>query len=183
MRSNTQAIYDSLSKGQFLSIDSSDAKVKALYKDIDDNMEDYVAYFSEIGFKLECGEGYYYFSRVNESKANIEQKLNTFCKWIDYLDFLKTYHSMFSVGFQFRKAGIVEQTNLDVDLKDKVRKLSTRQTPLSETIDKVVDEMVKMGFVEMIDEMDETYKVVSAFHYVEEMVNLITIYNEDEIPQ
>ena len=183
MRNNTQAIYDCLSKGQFLSVDSSDNRLKHLYNDIEDNFEDYADYFRELGFRLEVGEGYYYFSRIDESKARIEDKLESFCRWIDYLDFLKTYNSIFSVGYQFRKASIVEQANLDVDLKDKARRLSTKQTPVAETIDKIVDEMEKMGFVELINDFDGTYKVISAFHYAEELVNLLTISNEDEIPQ
>ena len=40
-----------------------------------------------------------------------------------------------------------------------------------------------MGFAEIINEQDQTYKVTSAFRYAEEMVNIITIYNEDEIPE
>lgn len=39
------------------------------------------------------------------------------------------------------------------------------------------------GFAECISEQDETYKVTSAFNYAEELVNMIQIANEDEIPE
>ena len=34
-----------------------------------------------------------------------------------------------------------------------------------------------------VSEQDETYKVTSAFHYAEELVNMIQIANEDETPE
>jgi hypothetical protein len=40
-----------------------------------------------------------------------------------------------------------------------------------------------MGFAELINEEDGTYKVTAAFRYAEDMVNLITIYNEEEVPE
>ena len=43
--------------------------------------------------------------------------------------------------------------------------------------------MQNMGFAECISELDETFKVTSAFRYVEELVEMIQIANEDEIPE
>ena len=42
-------------------------------------------------------------------------------------------------------------------------------------------DLEKQGFVEMENELDGTYKVTSAFHYIEEMIDCLTIYEtEDE---
>ena len=65
MRNNTQKIYERLSRGEFLSIDSADASTRHLYEDIEENYEDY---FKEIGLRLETGNGYFYFSRIGEGK-------------------------------------------------------------------------------------------------------------------
>ena len=43
--------------------------------------------------------------------------------------------------------------------------------------------MQGMGFAECISEQDESFKISSAFHYAEELVNMIQIANEDEIPE
>lgn len=43
--------------------------------------------------------------------------------------------------------------------------------------------MQNMGFAECISELDETFKVTSAFRYAEELVEIIQIANEDEIPE
>ena len=92
MRNNTQRIYERLSRGEFLSVDSADASVRHLYEDIEENLEDYTEYFKEIGLQLESDNGYFYFSRIGEGKQTIEQKLDSFSKWLDYLDFLKCYN-------------------------------------------------------------------------------------------
>ena len=59
MRNNTQRIYERLSRGEFLSVDSTDTSIRHLYEDIEENMEDYTDYFKEIGLQLECGNGFF----------------------------------------------------------------------------------------------------------------------------
>lgn len=183
MRANTQKIFERMSKGSFLSVDSTDQEIKHLYDDIEENFSDYESYFLELGLLLEAGDGYYYFARAQEAKLTIEQKLQSFAQWVDILDFLKTYDITFSTGFQFRSTHILERINLDVELRDKARKLFRKQNTNQEVVDKLVSELTNMGFAEMINEEDDTYKVTAAFRYAEEMVNLITIYNEEEVPE
>ena len=48
MRANTQRIYELLSKGAFLSVDSTDLEVKHLYDDIEENFTDYEVYFLRV---------------------------------------------------------------------------------------------------------------------------------------
>ena len=88
-----------------------------------------------------------------------------------------------STGFQFRSTHILERINLDVELRDKARKLFRKQNTNQDIVEKLISELTTMGFAELINEEDGTYKVTAAFRYAEEMVNLITIYNEEEIPE
>lgn len=185
MRNNTQRIYEHLSRGEFFSVDSTDPSIRHLYEDIEENIEDYTDYFKEIGLQLESGNGYYYFSRIGESKQSVEQKLDSFSKWLDYLDFLKCYNQSFTAGYQFRKSHLVEQISLDIELKEKAGHLFKKYGVSSylEIVNKLLQEMQSMGFAECISEQDETYKITSAFHYAEELVDMIQIANEDEIPE
>lgn len=185
MRNNTQRIYERLSRGEFLSVDSSDTSIRHLYEDIEENLDDYVDFFKEIGLQLEVGNGYFYFSRIGEGKQSIEQKLESFSKWLDYLDFLKTYNQSFTAGYQFRKSHLIEQISLDIELKEKAGRLYKKYGVASylEIVNKLLQEMQAMGFAECISEQDETYKITSAFHYAEELVIIIQIANEDEIPE
>ncbi len=185
MRNNTQRIYERLSRGEFLSVDSSDTSIRHLYVDIEENFEDYADFYKEIGLLLETGNGYYYFSRIGESKQAIEQKLESFSKWLDYLDFVKCYNQSFTAGYQFRKSHLIEQISLDIELKEKASHLFKKYGVGSniDIVNKLLSEMTSLGFAECISEQDETYKVTSAFHYAEELVNMIQIANEDEIPE
>lgn len=185
MRNNTQRIYERLSRGEFLSVDSTDTTIRHLYEDVEENVEDYTDYFKEIGLQLESGNGYFYFSRAGESKQTIEQKLDSFSKWLDYLDFLKCYNQSFTAGYQFRKSHLIEQISLDIELKEKANHLFRKYgvgSPI-EIVNKLFQEMQGMGFAECISEYDETFKITSAFRYVEELVEIIQIANEDEIPE
>ncbi len=183
MRNNTQKIFECLIKGSFLSVDSTDFETKHLYDDVEENFSDYEAYFKEIGFQLEMGDGYFYFSRMGESKLQMDKKLQGLAQWVDILDFLKTYDIAFSVGYQFREAQISERISVDVELRDKARKLFQKQKTNYDVVRKLAEELQNKGFAELVSEQEGTYKVTSAFRYVEEMVNIITIYNEEDIPE
>ena len=185
MRNNTQRIYERLSRGEFLSVDSSDTSIRHLYEDIEENFDDYADFFKEIGLQLEAGNGYFFFSRIGEGKQSIEQKLESFSKWLDYLDFLKSYNQSFTAGYQFRKSHLIEQISLDIELKEKAGHLYKKYGAGSylEIVNKLLQEMQGMGFAECISEQDESFKITSAFHYAEELVNMIQIANEDEIPE
>lgn len=185
IRNNTQRIYERLSRGEFLSVDSTDTSIRHLYEDIEENLDDYADYFKEIGLQLESGNGYFYFSRIGEGKQSVEQKLDSFSKWLDYLDFLKCYNQSFTAGYQFRKSNLVEQISLDIELKEKSGHLFKKYGVGSnlDIVNKLLQEMQSMGFAECISEQDETYKITSAFRYAEELINMIQIANEDEIPE
>ena len=185
MRNNTQQIYERLSRGEFLSVDSINPSNRHLYEDIEENFDDYAVFFMEIGLLLEHGNGYFYFSRIGENKQAVEQKLESFSKWLDYLDFLKTYNQSFTAGYQFRMSHLIEQISLDIELRGKAGHLFKKYGVKStlEIVNKLLQEMQNMGFAECISEQEKTYKITSAFHYAEELVNMIQIANEDEVPE
>lgn len=181
MRANTRKIFEILSRGSFITIDSHDTH--NLFQDLDENYEEYKSYFSEIGFNLESGEGYFLFSRIGEAKASVEQKLHTFSQWIDILDFLKTFDVTFSTGYQFRSSQIVERINMDYELMEKAQKLFSKSMNFEEITQKIIADLDSMGYIEIINEQDSTYKVTSAFHYLENLVNLIALYNEEDFSE
>lgn len=180
----TEDIFNLLSKGVFISINSVSPLIKTMYDAIDEDLTGYYEYFQGIGFYLEGGNGYYYFTR-KESKVDLERKLEAMSKWLDYLDFIKTFNSIFSSGFLFRAADILVQINCDMELKDKAEKLFSDRKKHEEVVSKLIEEMYRMGFIEIENEIDSTYKVTAAFHYIEELMDCITITEEvkNEIPE
>lgn len=188
----TGDIFDILSNGQFICSNSADTRISKFYDLIDDNekYELLYDYFLAIGFVLEKGDEFYYFSRKNESKADLERKLDTACKWIDILDFFKTYDNAFVSGYSFTTQEIVVRIKVDAVLKSKtdglrkVLKLDDK-TPYDEVVTKVVDSLCKDGFAEIENEILKSYKILSSFKYLEELVNNINIPEEvqNEIPE
>lgn len=188
----TGEIFEILSSGQFICSNSADARISKLYDVIDDNekYELLYDYFSAIGFLLEKGDEFYYFSRKNESKADLERKLETACKWIDILDFFKTFDNAFVSGYSFTTQEIVVRIKVDAVLKSKadgLRKVFRLEdkTPYDEVIAKVIDNLCKDGFAEVENEILKSYKILSSFKYLEELVTNINIPEEvqNEIPE
>ena len=129
---------------------------------------------------LESGNEYYYFSR-RENKVDLERKLEIAVRWIDVLDFIKTYDAAFSSGFRFQPADMVVKVGTDLELKEKL----TGREKHEEMIDKIVNDLKRDGFIELENEITSTYKVVAAFGYLEELVACINIPEEiqNEIPE
>jgi hypothetical protein len=184
MLKSSKEIFEILSKGGFISSNSVMALNRAYFDLIEEAFEAYQEYYEGVGFILESGNGYYFFSRA-EAKLNVVDKLIRFCDWIDRLDFLKTFNAAFDSGFVFSKAKILERLSCDMELKDKVSKLYVDKKTHTDVVDKLVEDLVKIGFVELENEMENTYKVTAAFHYLEEMVNCLNVVEgvQSEIPE
>ncbi len=167
-------VFTRLSKGQFLSSNSIDPRQKVVYDDVEENFADYADFFAQIDFVLEAGNGYYYFSR-QEGRLPLENKLKGLFVWIDYVDFLKTFDNGFGSGTQFNLAQIEVRLTEDVELKDKLSALFTDRTSNREKLEALVKALTDQGFAENISELDGTYQVTDAFHYIEDIIQTIVI--------
>lgn len=174
----TKEIFELLSRGGFISADSVRADVRRLYDYIEENYEEYKAYYQGIGFVLEQGNGYFHFSR-EESRSELTRRLTSLGVWIDRLDFVKTFHSGFSTGVRFTPSAITEAISADVELKEKARKLYAAPHSAKETVEALLDDLVKAGFIELENEFEQVYKVTSAFHFLEGLVEMLTISEEE----
>jgi hypothetical protein len=107
--------------------------------------------------------------------------LEAVSKWIDYLTFLKTYNSAFGSGLVFSAADIVVRINCDMELKDLAGKLFSEKKSYDEIVEKLISELERMGFVEQQDEVEKTWKVLASFHYIEELIDCISITDDTDI--
>lgn len=183
--SNTEEIFNILSRGGFIASNSVSPQIKRYYDLIEDDFQAYSEYYQAIGFSLEGGDGYYFFAR-KESKVDLERKLVAAEKWIDYLAFLKTFNASFGPGMSFRSAEIEMQINCDMELKDLASKLlSEKKVSYGEVVEKLIKELLGMGFIELENDLDGTYKVLTSFRYIEDLIDCINIQEEeqDEISQ
>lgn len=178
----TQQIFDRLSRGRFYSSDSVNSNDRNIYNDLGDNKEQYAEYFSRIGFTLEEGEGYYYFSR-KETKYSLADKLKKLGHWIDILDFFKAWEPSSGPGREFSISELAGRIDSDIELREKAKVLYDNKVRNIEICQKLTEELLAHGFIELVDDAVELYQITSAFRYLEDIVKLIEINEEDEIPE
>lgn len=187
----TAAIFERLSKGEFICSNSTDSETTRLYDWIDtqEHYEELYDHFEAIGFILEKGDEYYNFSKKH-SKIELERKLDNAFRWIDILDFFKSYDNSFGSGYSLSANEIVRMIKADAILKSKADALRNtfkmeEKSPYDEIVSKMIDSLVKDGFAELETEaVFRSYKVLSSIKYLETLVNSINIPEEytNEIP-
>ena len=179
---STSAIFEYLQKGLFISSNSTNEEIRMLYNDIDENFESLYCYFSKINYILERGYEYFYFSRI-EPKATLEQKIMRAYYWIDVLDFFKTYDETFGLGYRFQPEQILVESNINVVLQNKldsIRKHFSDKDIRKEVLENMVRQLTKESFLELENEKNNTYKVMSSWHYLEKLIESINIFDETE---
>lgn len=174
-----QQVFDRLSRGGFISSDSVDESIRSIFLDLDDHKEEYSEYFAQIGFILEEGNGYFYFSR-KESKTALVDKLKRFGHWIDILDFLKAWEPALGPGFTFIQADLMVKMDSDIELREKAKSLYENKVRNDEICERLVEELSRQCFIELLDDVTQRYQVATAYRYLEDMVELIAFNEEDE---
>lgn len=184
----TSDIFHLLRKGQFICSNSPDEHIQTLYKVLEDKdtFADLHEYFYQINYILEHGNEYFYLSR-KEKNIDLERKLDKAFEWIDVLDFFKTFDSSFDVGYRFSPADIVNQLKNNADLKSKLnsfKKIGNEKKKYIDRIQKLIEKLEKDNFVCLENEITETYKVLTSFHYLKNIISAINIPDEinNEIP-
>ncbi len=94
--SRTSEVFDILSKGNFICSNAIDKQRRHLYRYVEENFQDLETKFREIGYQLEAGNNYYYFSRPDESNQNVDNKIEKALRWLDILAFFTSYERIFA---------------------------------------------------------------------------------------
>jgi hypothetical protein len=188
----TAKIFEKLSKGDFICSNSSVEEERNLYEIIDshDNYDLLKDYYEQINFRLEKGNEYFYFSRLHESKTDVERKLNSLLAWIDIFDFFKSEDIGFGSGSQLQPVDIANKVSVNALLKNKLEslRLSLKLDDKTNTYNIILaalKEFAKYGYASEVSPIDNTYKIHSSIHYLENMLNYIIINKdaEDAIPE
>lgn len=48
-------------------------------------------------------------------------------------------------------------------------------------MNRLINDLERQGFIELENELDETYKVTAAFHYIEELIDCLTIIETEQV--
>lgn len=179
---HTADIFDHLQKGLFINSNSCNENIRQMYDEIDDHLEALSLYFAQIGYTLERGNEYFYFSRT-EPRITLEQKIARAYYWIDILDLFKTFNETFGPGYRFQPEQILVEANINVMLQNKldsIRKHTSDKEIRKDVLDNIIRQLVKDSFLELENEKNNVYKVMSSWHYLERLVESINIYDETE---
>lgn len=60
------------------------------------------------------------------------------------------------------------------------RKTLQREKSYDEIVEKLISELERIGFVEQQDEVEKTWKVLASFHYIEELIDCISITDDTD---
>ena len=177
----THDIFSIMARGHFISSNGTRDGMGRLY-DIINNPENFdrlQAYFNVIRYNIEKGNNYFYFSRIGEANSIIEQKLETFERYIDVIDLFASMDNKITIGSRFRPSEIAEECNANVRLKQKLQKIPMyRSETLLNKVRDICNLMARDSFLELEDEQTESYKVMDAYSYLFDMINAISIYEE-----
>lgn len=185
---HTAEIFDYLQKGQFICSNSTNEEIRDLYDMIDDDFEALSLFFAQIGYTLERGNEYFYFSRI-EPRTTLEQKILRAYYWIDVLDLFKTYDETFGPGYRFQPEQILVEANINVMLQNKldgIRKHFSDKDVRKEVLENMIRQLTKDSFLELENEKTNTYKVMASWNYLERLIESINIYEDiedDEKPE
>lgn len=178
---HTQKIFETLSKDSFISANSNLTEMRELYECISTNFDVLFDHFMAIGLRLESGNDYYHFTRP-ETKVEIERKLTIAYKWIDILDFFKTIDPAFGAGTRLSPSALAEQCKVNSELKLKLESMKkiTGEDNLPGRIRRLLEILKDDNFVEIENEDLDNWRVLDAIHYIERLIEIINIPEEDE---
>ena len=178
----TAEIFDILSKGQFVCSNAIDSQRRHLYKYIEENFDELEPKFREIGYQLEDGSNYYYFSRPNESNQNVESKIEKALRWLDILAFFTTFRKDLCRGTRFQPYDILKQVEINLSLKEQLADLQKRTNPgknYQEMLNDLIKEVQKEGFIDLENEMDQIWKILDSWDYMEKLVMAVNIQDDE----
>lgn len=172
----TPEIFTILSRGNFISSNGSKGKLFDVIS-YEENFELLKEFFAHTGYTLERGYNYFYFSQPDEPAMILEKKLEQFGYYIDVMDFFSSMDLKPTVGTRYRITQIAEECFSNERLKQKIFALS-RKEKMVDKVAEIANDMAQAGFFEQEDE--DTYKVMDAIHYLEQVISLITIEEDGE---
>lgn len=172
----TQEIFEHLSRGHFLCDNSPHRSERKLFDLCEEDLSEYRDYFSQIGFGLESGDGYFYFSKTLNTKS-IEEKLQKVLEYIDLVELMLQFSPTFGVGFRTTVAELSLSVKSNAVLKDRLERLHTRtaNATLIQQCTRVLDNFVKGGFMSIENDHEQRYRVLSSYDYLETFLSSIEV--------
>jgi hypothetical protein len=175
MASIKSQIFDTLSKGVIISINSDKYHEMANYLNIDENFEAFNETINEIGYKVVGENGYFYLSK-NEKLENseVENFIAFHKKTIVAISILKQIYPLIASAdiISFTDFIVEFEKKLNPDIEDKLNYLfsSDKKTQIEELF-KLLE---KNFIIEKVSQKDKnSYKVLNSINYFVKIVESV----------
>ncbi len=180
----TGEIFETLTSNKpgFICDNSTDREIQKLYNIVEEHFEGLYEYFERIGFLLKRGNGYFYFSK-DFKRTELEERLERASRFIDIVAFFKGYDSNFTAYSTFTVAAIVQKCAMEIALKQKLQYLNKYLKSPKEKLTDIAEGVVSLldkQYIELEDEDERRYKVLSSFRYLEDLFFRIAEEETDE---
>ncbi|TAJ12564.1 hypothetical protein DMA11_12195 [Marinilabiliaceae bacterium JC017] len=178
----TADIFDQLSKGNFICSNAIESDQRYLFQYTEEHYEELKEKFEEIGFTLESGNNYYYFSKPIENNHATEAKINKALRWLDILAFFTTFRKDLCRGARFTPHDILSQVDVNLSLREQLSAISKRSSTdknFQEMVSALLKELQRDGFIDMENELNQTWKLLDAWDYMEQIVMAVSITQEE----
>ena len=179
----TAEIFEQLSRGHFICSNAVQANERYLYQYIEENQEALQTTFLEIGYQLECGNNYYYLSKSSETTQSKERKIEKALRWLDVLAFFTTFRKDLGRGARFSPHDILQQLDVNLALKDQLTQLSKRSASdknYQDMLMSLLKELQREGLVDVENDLSQTWKILDAWDYMEQLVLAVNILDDNE---
>ena len=167
----TAEIFARLSRGHFISANSSDPEQADCYGVISQHEATLRDYFAPLGFTLEQGPGYYYLGR-EEPRSTVEDKIERLARLIERVSWLKHYQASLGPGQRLSIPALLEALSQRPDLQRRLRKLPLKGSHHSdqERLLALLRSFERESFAEQIQDQPPTFRVLASFHYLEALI-------------
>ncbi len=162
----TKEIFERLSRGNFICQNSPDAFEKRLFEICNENSSALAAYFQPIGFELNYGQGYFYFSKELQ-ESQVETKLENILHLLDYVELFLQYDEYFNVGWRSSPIALAEAATDNIVIKERIEKIrGLSGNNIFKKCEDIFNKMKKDGFMALEDEYEKRYVVLTSYNYL-----------------
>ncbi|WOE70351.1 hypothetical protein RZR97_01970 [Hydrogenimonas thermophila] len=162
----TKEIFERLSKGKFICQNSPVNFEKRLFDICDKNSDILEAYFKPIGFDLQYGPGYYYFSKELQ-ESQIEAKLEHILQLLDYIEMFYQYDEHFNVNWRGSPIDLAKAATDNIAIKERIEKIKgIGGKDIFQKCEEIFKKMERDGFMALEDEYEKRYVVLTSYNYL-----------------
>ena len=162
----TREIFERLSRGNFICQNSPVAFERRLFEICEENSDALETYFAPIGFDLNAGHGYFYFSKELQ-ESQVETKLENILQLLDYVEMFLQYDEYFNVGWRGSPTALAEAATDNIVIRERVEKIrGVSGSSIFKKCEDIFKKMEKEGYMALEDEYEKRYVLLTSYTYL-----------------